>query len=168
MSMAPMLSWLKSISSTAYLCPSINYLNHRHCGKAFSAPTISASVEIIPFIFSSVVSPLLTLIPWTSSLQCASCSLGVRQRMHQPTILLHSGCWPLVWAADAGYLWFIWAPSQAFPVHTSPGSLLRYIVKQCPYWCLSWTFTWQIASVPPCVGALFPDPHLVSSTHIQA
>ena len=63
MSIALMLSWWNSSSSTAYPYPSIKYLNHRHCGKASSSPTISASVEVLPFNFSSTISPLSTLIP---------------------------------------------------------------------------------------------------------
>ena len=63
MSISLMLSWCNSSSSTAYPYPSIKYLNHRHCGKASSAPTISASVELLPFNFSSTISPLSTLIP---------------------------------------------------------------------------------------------------------
>ena len=46
-----MLSWWNPSSSTAYPYPSIKYLNHRHCSKALSAPTISASVELLSFIF---------------------------------------------------------------------------------------------------------------------
>ena len=45
-----MLPWWKSSSSTSYPCPSINYLYQIHCGKALSAPTILASVEILTFI----------------------------------------------------------------------------------------------------------------------
>ena len=48
---ALILSCCNSSSSTVYPCPSINYLDHRHCGKASSAPTISDSIEILPFIF---------------------------------------------------------------------------------------------------------------------
>ena len=51
MSILLMLSWWNSIYSTAYACPSMKYLNHRQCGKALSAPTILASVEILTFIF---------------------------------------------------------------------------------------------------------------------
>ena len=59
---ALMLSWWQSSSSTAYTCPSINYLYHRHCGKASSAPTVSASAELPPSIFcfhdSSIIDPV--------------------------------------------------------------------------------------------------------------
>ena len=46
-----MLSWWNLSSSTAYPCPSINYLNRNHYGKALSSPTIVASVELLPFLF---------------------------------------------------------------------------------------------------------------------
>ena len=128
-----MLAWWKLSSSTAYPWPSINSLNHRHCGKESYDPTIYASVDILPFIFYSVISPLLTLIPWTSLFHCDPCILGIRQRTHQPSIRWHSGCWTLLLAADSGYFWGIWLPWQAFPDHPSSLSLLRYIVKQCPF-----------------------------------
>ena len=49
MGIALMLSWWISISSTKYSCPSMKYLDQRHCGKVLSAPTILNSVELFPF-----------------------------------------------------------------------------------------------------------------------
>ena len=51
MSIALVLSCRELSSSAIYPCPSIKYMNHRDCGKASSAPSILASVEILPFIF---------------------------------------------------------------------------------------------------------------------
>ena len=51
MSIALMLSWRNSIFSASYPCPSIKYLGHRCCGTASSDPTISASVDLLQFIF---------------------------------------------------------------------------------------------------------------------
>ena len=56
-----MLSRCNSSSFTAYPCPSMKYLTHRHCGKLSSSPTISFYIEILPFIFcfrnSSIIKP---------------------------------------------------------------------------------------------------------------
>ena len=51
MRIALMLFWRKLSSSNAYPCPSMNYIDHRHCGKALSDPTILDSVELLPFNF---------------------------------------------------------------------------------------------------------------------
>ena len=70
MSITLMLSWCNLRSPTAYPSPSSKYLDHRHYGKALSYPTISASVELLPFIFcfrdSSILNPdpmdIITLV----------------------------------------------------------------------------------------------------------
>ena len=54
MSIALTLSWWTLSSSTAYTCPSMKYIDHRHCVKASYAPTILASVELFPFIFCPI------------------------------------------------------------------------------------------------------------------
>ena len=162
------LSWWNSISSTAYPCPSIKYIDRRCCGKALYPPTILDSVDIVPFFFASAISLLSTLIPWKFSLQCAPFSLGVRQRTHQTTILWYSVCRTLVWVAYAGYLWCIWAPSQAFPSHTFLFSLMGYIGNQWPYWCLYWTLMWQISAMTLYSVTLLHAPSLVSSACLQA
>ena len=51
MSIKLMLSWWNSMSSTEYPCPSMKHLDHRHCGNAFSDPTILDFVELPLFIF---------------------------------------------------------------------------------------------------------------------
>ena len=89
--------------------------------------------------------------------------MGARQRTHQPTIWQNSGCWPLVWAAEAGQLWCIWAPSQALPINHHPGYLLRYTGRQWPSWYISWNLVWKILDVPPCGRIMLPAPLLVAS-----
>ena len=58
MSIALRLSWWNLSSFAAYPCPSINYIDHRHCGKSSCAPNISASVDLLPYFFASVIDPL--------------------------------------------------------------------------------------------------------------
>ena len=93
MIIALMLSWWNLSFSTTYTCPSIKDLDHSHYGKESSTPIIWYSIDILPFIICFAISPLSTLIPCTSLLQCDPCSLVVRQRSHWPDIWWHSGCW---------------------------------------------------------------------------
>ena len=140
----------------------MKYLYHRNYVKVLFAPTIFSSFDILPIFFASAMDLLSALLPWTSSLQCAPCSLGARRRTHWPTIWWKSVYLPLVWAAVSGYPLFIWAPSQAFPSHPLPGSSLGYIVKLWPSKFLFHFLTWNIAAVPTCGGMLLTAPYLVS------
>ena len=74
MSKALILSWWELSSSTAYPFPSMEYLGHRHCGKAFSDTNILSSIELLLFIFclrnSSIIDPdTMEIIALVSPLQ---------------------------------------------------------------------------------------------------
>ena len=168
MSIALILSWWNSSSSTTFNCTQWSISTRGTVARSRLLPLYWIILSSSHLFYTSAVSPLSTLIPWTSSLQCVPCSMVARQKTHKTTIWRHSGCWPLVQASDAGYLWCIWAISQPFPSHPHPEYLLRYIGKQWTSWCISWPSTWQILDVTPCGGLLSPASRLVVSARTQA